>query len=88
MEDYAWITEPLDNYMQRFGFETVYMTHLGKVYEYRPSVVGVSPSLFSMGFNEFLTIESQSSKSGLNPVEELYTARGSQSAIVGTSYAD
>lgn len=64
------------------------MTHVGKIYEYFPQVVGVSPSLFSLGFNEFLNIQQRGTPTALNPVEELYTPRGSQSAIIGKAYAD
>jgi len=29
IENFAWVTDSLENYMQGYGFETVYMTHLG-----------------------------------------------------------
>ncbi|CAD8101464.1 unnamed protein product [Paramecium primaurelia] len=84
---FAWVTDSLDSYMQRLGFSTAYMTHLGQVYQLRPKIVGVSHTLFDMGYNQFLKVEDQIN-SKLNPVEQLYTSRGSQSAIIGTSYAD
>lgn len=57
IDDHAWITQPLDVFMKQQGYETVYITHVGKLYELFPNVVGVSPSLFKMGFDDFLTID-------------------------------
>jgi hypothetical protein len=64
------------------------MTHIGKVYQLSPIVVGVSPSLLDLGFDQFLNIQTRSTDSGLDPIKELYTVRGSQSCIVGKSYMD
>ena len=86
--DYTWITKPLDSYMQTQGYKTVYITHIGRIYQLTPIVVGVSPSLFKLGFNDFLNVGSRGPLKGLDPVEELYTPRGSQSCIIGKSYAD
>ena len=58
VEDFAWETEPLGVFMGKKGYQDVYVTHLGKIYQFSPIVVGVSPSLFKLGFNEFLKVDS------------------------------
>jgi hypothetical protein len=55
----------------------VYITHIGRIYELSPIIVGVSPSLLKMGFDDFLKVGSRGPLKGLDPVEELYTPRGS-----------
>ncbi|KAM3144375.1 hypothetical protein pb186bvf_003539 [Paramecium bursaria] len=87
ISDYAWVTIPLETYMQHQGYQSVFITNLGQVFQYQSSIYGVSPSIFDLGFNRFLKVE-QSQKSDLNPVQQLYTAKGSQSVIMGTSIAE
>lgn len=51
VEDFAWVTESLGSFMGKKGYQDVYITHLGKIYQFSPIVVGVSPSMFKLGFN-------------------------------------
>lgn len=53
------------------------MTHLGRIYEIYPSIVGVSPNYLHTAFKAEFEETLESSDSGLDVVEELYTPRGS-----------
>ena len=54
----------------------------------RIGIYGVQPSLFDSALNDFLDIDYISDKSALSPVEQLYSARGSQSVGTGTYVTD
>lgn len=51
VSDHTWITKPLKFFMQTQNYNNLYITHIGKVYELFPEVVGVSPNLLKLGFN-------------------------------------
>lgn len=87
IESYSWVTADLTLYLKDAGFKSVYLTHIGQIFQYNPQIFGVSPNIFTTTFDEFLKIEAKS-YSNLDIVEELYTARGSQSMIIGASYAE
>lgn len=87
IESYSWITDDLSSVLKNKGFKSIYLTHIGQIFQYLPQIYGVSPNIFSTTFDEFLDIEKKSD-SGLNIAEELYTARGSQSMIIGVAYAE
>ena len=86
IDSYSWITDDLANYLKNEGFKSIYLTHIGQIFQYNPQIFGVSPNIFSTTFDEFLNVDKKSD-SGLGVIEELYTARGSQSMIIGSAYA-
>lgn len=80
IESYSWITIGLDDYIgSREGFRNVEITHVGKIYRLEPKIVGVSPNFFKTTFtDDFLKIKNRYEPDiELDPIEELYTARGS-----------
>ncbi|EGR31920.1 hypothetical protein IMG5_099480 [Ichthyophthirius multifiliis] len=103
IESYSWVSDSLDFVSKQLGiyfyyiiqikqlkkgYQKNYVTHIGRIYEFYPNIVAVSPNYLKTVFSsEFLDIY-QSSNSGLDIVEELYTPRGSQSMILGKSQID
>ena len=87
IESYSWVTDDLAAYKKNAGFQDIYLTHIGQIFQYNPQIYGVSPNIFTTTFNEFLDV-SQKSDSKLSVAEELYTTRGSQSIIIGAAYAE
>jgi len=86
IDSYSWVTDDLASYLMNQGFKAIYLTHIGQIFQFNPQIYGVSPNIFSTTFDEFLDIN-QKSDSELGIIEQLYTARGSQSMIIGSAYA-
>eukprot|EP01016_Furgasonia_blochmanni_P040533 TRINITY_DN5182_c0_g1_i1.p1 TRINITY_DN5182_c0_g1~~TRINITY_DN5182_c0_g1_i1.p1 ORF type:complete len:963 (+),score=283.19 TRINITY_DN5182_c0_g1_i1:176-3064(+) len=86
IEDYGWVTDELDNYMENKGARSVYITNIGQLYNFNPKIVGVSPNIFKISFPEYLTVAQQDRENGLDLLEQLYTPQGSQSMVLGEFY--
>ena len=87
VSSHSWITDELNIFAEARGVKSVYVTHVGQYYTYKPKIVGVSPNIFKTVFPEFLDVN-QASDSGLDLIEQLYTARVSQSMIIGQTYSE
>jgi ABC-type antimicrobial peptide transport system permease subunit len=85
IEDYGWISKPVDEILR--DADDIVITNLGKIYEYVPNIVGVSPNLLDVVLKEFIVIEEEDD-SGLTLSEQLYTPRGTQGAVLGTAFKD
>lgn len=66
-----------NHFTLKTGFEKNFVTHIGRIYEIYPFIVGVSPNYLETTFADDFEETLLSSDSGLNIVEELYTPRGS-----------
>ena len=87
VHSFAWVTHPIE-------FSTpdpidVAMSNDGRIYEYNPIVVGVSPNFYDVADRSFLAVGAQAgAAAGLSLSEQLYTVRGAQSAIIGSNWRD
>jgi len=86
IENYAWITEDLNTYLDYKQMGTASVTHKGQLYYQEAKIVGVSSSIFKTSLNKFLRVAKSDDKTGLDLGEQLYTPRGSEGVIVGESY--
>jgi len=88
VESFTWITKDLESFLGSIGYAGVWVTHPGGLYTKSARIVGVMPNIFDTTLNQYLDIDEEHSDTGLTLGEQLYTPRGLQSAIIGTSYAD
>ena len=88
VDSWAFITDDLNSYLTINGYQSVYVTHVGQLYTLNAKIVGVSPQIFQTTFPEYLITDQDNGVSGLDLGYQLYTARGSQSAVIGKYYAN
>lgn len=85
VDDWAWQTGRLDIFD---GFDSTTISNLGHVYENGALVHAVSPNFFDVAEREFLiTMKDDTSMTGMSLGEQLYTVRGSQSALIGSLFS-
>eukprot|EP00743_Colponemidia_sp_Colp-15_P004098 GILK01004422.1.p1 GENE.GILK01004422.1~~GILK01004422.1.p1 ORF type:complete len:1015 (+),score=201.79 GILK01004422.1:200-3244(+) len=82
---YSWISFELDTGKPSY-ITKAELSNIGKVYSYSQQVVGVSPNLMSTALPGYLKVADSDASTGLSLLDQLYTARGSQSAILGSLY--
>jgi len=88
IESYAWMTEDLRGFLGRNGYRDVTVSHRGKLYDVDARIIGVSPSIFDATLSQFIKVEKLDEESELPLGEQLYTARGSQSVILGEYFRE
>ena len=88
IESYAWMTDDLSGFLGRNGYRDVTVSHRGKLYEVDARIIGVSPSIFDATLSQFIKTEKVDEESELPLGEQLYTARGSQSLILGEYFRE
>jgi len=81
IEDYAWRSVGLEGANSP---STTTATNLGRTFSATVWVTAVSPNYFNVSIPGFLTL--QDYPESIDPLWNLYSARGSHSAIVGTLY--
>lgn len=59
------------------GFGNNILMHTGRIFEVNPIVVGVSPNFLETTFADEFVETLESSDTGLDVIQELYTPRGS-----------
>lgn len=85
---WSWVTQDMEDLAESLGYDSLTLSHKGKLYEYNPLVYGVSPNLYDNTLNKFLIVADEDQDTGLSLSEQLYTPRGMQSIIIGKAYAD
>jgi len=88
VENYAWMTADLGGFLRDRNYQGVEISHRGKLYEVPGKIIGVSPTIFEASLSRFLKVEKCDEESALSLGEQLYTARGSQSVILGEYYRE
>ena len=88
VEEYAWMTDDLNGFLVNKGYQGVTISHRGKLYNIPGRIFGVSPTVFQATLREYLKVGEADPESELDLGEQLYTARGSQSVIMGEYYRE
>ena len=83
VDDWAWATNRLG--AEGAEYDSTYMTNLGHAYSAQVQIYGVSSNFYECTIPDFLIASQQDDSTSLSLSEQLYTVRGSQSAVVGTN---
>jgi len=84
LEDYSFESTRLDYAVPRT--DDVFVSNLGRVFELPVEADAIPPNYFKVTLNEFMSVYKQYDWTSLVLSEQLYTPRGSQSAILGGSF--
>lgn len=57
VESYSWVTQDLTKYVIDKEVKSVYLTHIGQIFQFKPEIYGVSPNIFQTLFSEFLDVK-------------------------------
>lgn len=57
VESYSWVTQDLAKFANERQVKSVYLTHIGQIFQFKPEIYGVSPNIFKTLFSEFLDIK-------------------------------
>ena len=84
---FGFITHPIKNLTNPIIEEQILSDYSG-IYEVGAGLYGVTPGLYDAAFEEFVGVTKQNKSTGLGLTEQLYTARGSQSAAISDYVVD
>jgi len=88
VDSYAWMTVDLGDFLRDRNYKGVQISHKGKLYNVNGRILGVSPTIFEASLSQFLKLDHYDKETALSLGEQLYTARGSQSVILGEFYRE
>ena len=82
---YTYVTDNLRDFLRNKGVASdSYITNVGKLYNFKFNVHGVTPGYLNYTFaDKFYKPYTLRKDTGLELIEQLYTVRGSQSGVIG-----
>ncbi len=85
VENWAWQTV---EHNLKEQFTAVRTSNLGHIFEHAINVMGVSPTYNDVVYDEYYTASREDRRTDMQFAEQLYTVRGSQSAVIDSALAE
>ena len=88
VDSFSWVTCGLREVIRPTGYSGLEAMNIGRLYNKNADVFGVSPNIFDVTLSEFYKPGVVDTSSAFTPVQDLYSTKGSQSAIVSDNFRE